>query len=298
MLAKKQETYFKGNEESAVSPTYGVKNVAFAHEAAGGETAIQFNSLSYPASWLAKGYGSLSGAYLVGLQLARFARNVVVTSSLNDVIQKSEYVVRNDRIEFDSYTLTAGEIIEVEVSDVLVGGGRLVDQRILKQDGVLLDGEDTITIGGFDIDVDNEQIMLFVDGQQLFKNTDNLNDNSGNYRYINVSQGRSNEIVLNETVLGDTAYRIVSVGAVIDDPNYSTFLEIAKLQGQVDVIIPTLASLAGVPEGDFQVAANNVDLKSFLIQFTKLVNNFNALLDKLDADAGVNDTDYRSSLEV
>jgi hypothetical protein len=38
---------------------------------------------------------------------------------------------------------------------------------------------------------------------------------------------------------------------------------IENVQGQIDQIVPTVAALAGVPEANFQISPNSVDLKQF-----------------------------------
>jgi hypothetical protein len=93
------------------------------------------------------------------------------------------------------------------------------------------------------------------------------NDNSGatgNYYYLDVDgSGKSSVIRFFEPAVGDEPIMIASTGGIVDSPNTSTFQQIETLAGQIDKMIPTLADVAGVPEGDFQSAPNNVDLKQF-----------------------------------
>jgi hypothetical protein len=267
MLGKDGNTFVKQVEESRNLIKTGTKAVAFAHQSPGGETEINFNSLATPAGWALSGLDNPSGAYLYSLALTRFRKNFTITSSLGYVLQKGSYTVYNDRIEFRDYTSQVNEIFEVEVSDTLVGGVRSVDTRIIDVQGEFeSDGTDIFL--GKEVLIDPEQVIVFLNGTQIFKNAENADDLSGNYRYLDPeSRGRSAIIRLNEIATAGTAYRVISIGGVLDDPQLSSYREIEKVQGQVDALIPTVAALAGVPETNFQAVPNQVDYNTFYKQF-------------------------------
>lgn len=269
MLGKEGNTFVKQVEETRNLIKTGTKSVAFAHQSPGGETEINFNSLATPSGWALSGLGNPSGSYLQSLALTRFRKNFTITSSLGYVLQKGSYTVFNDRIEFRDYTSQPNEIFEVEVSDTLVGGVRSVNTRIIDVQGEFeADGTDILI--GKEVLIDPEQVIVFLNGIQIFKNQNNAEDNSGNYFYLDPeNRGRSAIIRLNETATAGTAFRVISIGGVLDDPQLSSYVEIEQLQGQLDAIVPTVAALAGVPETDFQAVPNNVHVQAF---YRRMVN--------------------------
>jgi hypothetical protein len=297
---KNQLSYKKKNVAEQNQPNVGVKNITFAHQATAGEEAIVYNALTTPASWLQSGHTQPSSQTLLSSNLQLFRDNCKVTSSVRGVIQKNEYVVRNSGIFFKTITSNLNEIFEVEFSDILVHGNLITDIKAIRSEGNLLPSTTDYNIG-VTVNVLNEEVIVFRNGQQLFRNDANNNDNSGNYRYLDTdNDGYASVIRFNDPAgLNPEAILVVSAGGgYVDTPNLSTFQEINKLAAQIDAIVPTVAQLAGVPETDFQTAPNNVDMKAFGDLVLKMQKNFNLLLQKLDSDIGVNDTDYFSDLEV
>lgn len=258
-------SYKKQNVQKQNAPHTGVKNITFAHIfTSAGETIIPFDSLVTPTAWPQAGLINPNAQTLLSAQLQVFKGNITVTSSARGAIQKSEYVVRANAIEFLNITSLANEVFEVEVSDIMITGNLIVDMQTIRVQGELADTETDFNIG-YEFDVLNEEIIVFRDGIQMFR-ADN-NDSSGatgNYYYVDTDgDGRSSLIRFFEASVGVEAILVASTGGVVDPASVSTFQQIESLQGQLDAIVPTVAALAGVPETNFRAGPNNVDLKSF-----------------------------------
>jgi len=296
---KTQKTYSKEAVRSQIGQSAGFKNISFAHVfAVAGEDFIPFGSLVTPPEWLESGLVNPNGTFLLESNLAAFAQNFNVTSSERGAIQKSSYIVQPSGIVFKNFVSIAGEIFEVSVSDVIITQYTIVDSKSLRLE-VDLEPAETDVLLGFAVDVFREEVIVFRGGLQMFRADENdSSGTTGNYYYLNENDGLSNVIRFFEPAIEVEPILVVGAGPIADSPHASTFQEIQKLAGQIDVMIPTLATLAGVPESDFQVSPNNVDLKVFASLVVELKKSFNLLLAKLDADAGVNDTDYESTLEV
>lgn len=293
-------SYKKQNVQKQNAPHTGVKNIAFAHLFANaGETTIPFDALVTPPEWSTSGLVNPTSQSLLSAQLQVFKNNVTVTSSARGLIQKSEYIVHGNRIEFKNITSLVNEVFEVEVADILVTGNLIVDMQTIRVEGELQDTETDFNMG-YEFDVLNEEIIVFRDGIQMFRS--DANDSSGttgNYYYVDTDgDGRSSLLRFFEPSVGVEPVLIASTGGVVDNANVSTFQQIEHLAGQLDAIVPTVAALAGVPESNFRANPNNVDLTQFGNLLLNLQKSFNDLLVKLDNDTGVNDTDYESTLKV
>ena len=262
--SKGSKSYKKQNVEKQNAPHTGFKTLVFGHQFANAdETTIPFDSLIQPSDWPEAGLVNPSGASLIASQLQVFKKNITVTSSVRGLIQKSEYIVRANAIEFINIGSFVNEVFEVEVADIMVTGNLIVDMQTIRVQGQLNDSETDFNIG-YEFDVYNEEIIVFRDGIQMFRSDDNDDSGStGNYHYIDDGSGRSSVIRFFEPAAGVEAILVATTGGVVDSANVSTFQQIENLQGQLDAIIPTVAVLAGVPESNFRSGPNNVDLKMF-----------------------------------
>ena len=297
---KNSKSYKKKNTSDQNQPHTGVKNITFAHLFSNaGETFIPFDSLVTPPEWSTSGLVNPTSQSLLSAQLQVFKNNVTVTSSARGLIQKSEYIVHANRIEFKNITSLVNEVFEVEVADILVTGNLIVDTRGIRVEGVLAAGTADFNVG-YQVDVFDEEVIVFRDGQQMFRDINNAGDDSGNYYYLDTDgDGKSSVIRFNIPAgVADDAILVVSTGHIVDSPNVSTFQQIEYLAGQLDAIVPTVAALAGVPESNFRAGPNSVDLTQFGNLLLNLQKSFNDLLIKLDNDPGVSDTNYESTLKV
>jgi hypothetical protein len=276
---KNSLSYKKKNVQESNTPYTGFKNITFAHEfAAAGESFIPFSSLVTPARWTESGLTNPDPSSLLNAQLQAFRPNVTVTSSAKGLIQKEEYIVYSNRIEFKDFVSEVNEVFEVEVSDIMISGNLIVDMQTIRVEGDLADTETDFNMG-YEFDVLNEEIIVFRDGLQMFRSDNNESSGTtGNYYYLDTGSGKASVIRFFEASVGSESILVASTGGRVDNPNVSTFQEIEKLQGQIDAMVPTVASLAGVPETDFQSSPNRVDLKIFgdlLVQLKEEVNAIN-----------------------
>jgi len=258
-------SYKKQNVQKQNAPHTGVKNITFAHLFSNaGETTIPFDALVTPPEWSTSGLVNPTSQSLLSAQLQVFKNNVTVTSSARGLIQKSEYIVHGNRIEFKNITSLVNEYFEVEVADILITGNLIVDMQTIRVEGELQDTETDFNMG-YEFDVLNEEIIVFRDGIQMFRSDNNdSSGTTGNYYYVDTDgDGRSSLLRFFEPSVGVEPVLIASTGGVVDNANVSTFQQIEHLAGQLDAIVPTVAALAGVPESNFRANPNNVDLKIF-----------------------------------
>jgi hypothetical protein len=262
---KNSLSYKKKNTENQNQPHTGFKNLVFGHQfASAGETIIPFDGLVTPTDWPAAGLVNPIPATLLAAQLQVFKDNVTVTSSARGIIQKSEYLVKSNRIEFLNIESLANEVFEVEVSDLMITGNLIVDMQTIRIEGELQDTETDFNLG-YEFDVLNEEVIVFRDGIQMFRSDNNDSSGAtGNYYYVDDDgDSRSTVIRFFEAAVGVEPILVATTGGVVDPANVSTFQQIEHLAGQLDAIVPTVAALAGVPESNFRAGPNNVDLKQF-----------------------------------
>ena len=146
-------SYKKQNVQKQNAPHTGVKNITFAHLFSNaGETFIPFDALVTPPEWSTSGLVNPTSQSLLSAQLQVFKNNVTVTSSARGLIQKSEYIVHGNRIEFKNITSLANEYFEVEVADILVTGNLIVDMQTIRVEGELQDTETDFNMG-YEFDV-------------------------------------------------------------------------------------------------------------------------------------------------
>ena len=262
---KNNLSYKKQNVQKQNAPSTGVKNITFAHIFNNvDEISIPFEALVTPPEWSTSGLVNPTSQSLLAAQLQVFKNNVTVTSSARGLIQKSEYIVFNNRIEFKNIASLANEVFEVEVADILKTGNLIVDMQTIRVEGELQDTETDFNIG-YSFDVFDEEIVVFRDGLQMFRSDNNDSSGAtGNYYYVDTDgDGKSSLIRFFDPSVGVEPVLVATTGGVVDSPNASTFQQIEHLAGQLDAVVPTVAALAGVPEDNFRAGPNNVDLKTF-----------------------------------
>ena len=178
-------------------------------------------------------------------------------------IQKTQYKVFNDHIEFLTFTAYDNEEFIVEVSDTTKTGNLLVDGSNVSTAGTLAQATTDFNIGT-SVPLEGA-VTVFRDGIQMFQNTDNSSGSlDGNYYIIPVTGDEGSIIRFNTAAgTGGAAVLVSSNGALVERPNLSMLQDIESVAGQIDAIVPTVAALAGVPETDFQANPNNVDLRNF-----------------------------------
>lgn len=285
-----------GNERF---PAQAVRGITFAHESPGGETEIPFNALILPSDWASSGLSNPSAISLLEKNLAKDRARVSITSSLGYPIQKSAFKVTNTAIIFKDYITSADEILEISVDGQISGAQVVADLRSYKIEGEIADGLDEFDFG-VSSKIRPEDFMFLVhrSGEQMFQ-ADNNDDSgaTGDFYILDPdNDGMGTTLKFFDPAVGDEGVSVTSIGGVIDSPSVSTFQEIDYLAGQLDIVIPTVAALAGVPESNFRGAPARPNIAAFSNRITAIERALNLLLEKLDADTGVNDTDYKSTL--
>jgi hypothetical protein len=104
--------------------------------------------------------------------------------------------------------------------------------------------------------------MVYVDRGLQYRKVGNVTGGDGDYIEVPVPGGLGS-LIRFDAALVDRFVTVVSNGVVAERPDGSMTAMIENVQGQIDQIVPTVAALAGVPETNFQISPNSVDLKQF-----------------------------------
>lgn len=247
-------------------PTVGVKNLVFAHESTIGDSTIPFMSLNEPIAWSAAGRSNPSSGDILSASLFTFKNNIKLMSSARGLILPTEYRVSNTRISFLTFTALAGEIFVVEVSDVVTNGNLVVDSRNLGFSTSLVASQTDILVGEtWQVAKEPQAVLVYKNGLLLRRNTNNSSTNlDGAYYEVPViGTNVSNTIRLNTPAVGGEEIQIITAMGFAEKPSLSILQSLESLAGQLDVMIPDLASLTGDPESKYQNAPNNIDLRTF-----------------------------------
>ena len=273
IIGKKNSTLKKESVKESKLLETGVRNLKFWHEASEGDKSIPFGSLVTPESILAGGLSNPTSTAILAANLGFFKENVEVRSSLNgDLMIGLTYVVSNSQIKFvNGYEAVEGEVFEVKAENNVVIGNTIVDARPLTATGILAIGNTDFNVGeSFKTNANpNTQlgdVLVFMDGILQFRNVANATAAplaDGNYQEIHAANGSGVIIRFNDSFAVDRNIIVTSRNLIAERPNLSMLQAIEGFGGQLDKVIETTASLAGVPETDFQAAPNQVDLKAF-----------------------------------
>lgn len=289
------------------SVAIGFKKTILAHKATGGETGLNLSSLTVPTEMSSLGFTNPSTSDILTAKLFFYRKNFTLWSSSRGILaQDLSYTINaNDTINFQGFTADADEIFIGTLDHNPKTTLNVVDAAPVVVTGTLAAGETDFVVGTpFEVNkYSNAQVgavTYFIDGVQQFRNTNNqASPADGNYYEVDPGGGASVLLrVNNADPSNDRSVLILSTGLLAEKPTASMMADIEKVQGQIDAMIPDLAQAAGNPETDYQAAPNNVDLKQFGDLVLDIKTKFNLLLQKLDADAGVSDTDYESTLGI
>lgn len=249
------------------------RRVVFAHKATAGETGINLLNLTTPTEMTSVGFSQPSFSELQAIHLKFNRKNLEIVSSSRGQLQ--DYVSYNvntsNQIEFNGFTADADEIFVCTVTHQPATGVNVVDAAPLVSTGTLPATEDEYYVGqSFEVNKYSTSqigaVLVYVEGALQLRNSGNATASpsaDGNYQEIDSGDGSGSIIKFNTTVAADQTVMVVSNGLLVNNPDDSRDQTIESLAGQVDAMIPTLASVAGVPESDFQAAPNQVDLKAF-----------------------------------
>lgn len=245
------------------------RRLVFAHKAAAGETGLDLTTLTQPSEMAALGFTNPSTADILSAKIFLYKKNVTVISSLRGVLMQdlSYTIPSSTSIDFQGFTSALDEIFTVTVETGVRDGLTLVDASPVVATGELAVGVTDFNTGtAFEVNKYSAQqigaVLVFRNGQLQFRNPSN-GTSGGNYQEVNNGSGLGTIIRFNNAPVTQSDNIVVWGSLLAERPDGSMMASIESIAGQVDAMIPTLASLAGVAESTFQAAPNNQDLKAF-----------------------------------
>jgi hypothetical protein len=282
VIARQSISLRKKSVSESKLPTLGVKTLSFAHQASDGDTNIPFSSLNEPTAWLAAGRSNPTATELMSANLFTFRNNVTLSSSVRGLILPTEYRVSNNQILFTTFTALANEIFIVNVSDYVVTGTTISDVRPISFATTLAEGETDVLVGeSWPVGISPQAVIVFRNGKVMIRNSGNSSLTlDGNY-YEVATPGTNVSNLIRFNVAGDIGGEsifVMSAVGLIEKPAVSILQSVETLAGQIDAMIPDLAMLASEPETKYQVAANNIDLRTFSGTVFNLKKSFGAII--------------------
>ncbi len=260
------------------------QRLIFAHKATAGETGIDLTALVQPSEMAALGFVNPNISDLLAAKLLFHKKNLTVVSSVQGIlIQDLQYTVpTNQRIAFQGFTSSLDEIFTCILESSVKDGLNVVDSTRIISTGLLPASVVQYNVGtpfqvGKYITQQVGAVMVFLDGVQQFRNTNNSSVTlDGNYYEIAAGSGLGSIIQFNAVdAINDRSVLVIGENAA-ERPTGSMMAVIESIAGQMDQVIPTVAALAGVPETNFQAAPNNVDLKNFGDKVNDIETDLNA----------------------
>jgi hypothetical protein len=279
------------------NPAMSVRKLVFAHKAAAGESGINLSALTTPVEYSSKGFVQPSYEELQRANLLFHRKNLrLISTARGQLVDYDSYEVSSNlQINFtDSFgTSQADEIFIGFIEPVVTTGNLVADVEFILQTGTITAGEADVNVGkSFVTNLNpNHQmgaVMFIIDGAVKRRNVGNATaapSAPGDYEEVDNGGGNCTLLRLNNTSGSDQDYIVVSTATTVVRPDGSVLDEIEKQQGTIDKLVETTASLAGVPEGNFQVTPTQPQLKQF---GDRLVGTEQATLeDPTDASQGL-----------
>jgi hypothetical protein len=274
-IGKNSTGYTKVDYPESETLALGFKKIKFAHQANAGDTGISFASLTTPAIMLGNGFVQPNFSALLGANLGVYQNNLALTSSARGPLELDfDFTIGSPtQINFVEFTALQNEVFVGTIDPVSLIGNLVVDGTAQPSTGPLLPGQTTFNVGlPFEINLyPNFQVgsvMVYRNGRLQVRNAGNSPTGVGNYYEQPVAGGFGSLVIFNipGVLLADGSNEqivVVPNGFLVERPQNSILATIQNLQGQVDSLVPTVASLAGVPTTSFQIAPNNPDLNQF-----------------------------------
>ena len=283
ITARATKSIRKKSIPNQIGSYLGSKNIVFAHQATAGQTLINLGSLTTPSSLAAKGFVQAGILDIQAANLLAYRKNLRLQSSLRSILfdYDSYLVTGNTSIQL-LFPAEEGEIFIGVISSVTSASVQTIDAKAICATGTLAAGATDFVVGqSFALNKYPTQqvgdVKVYIDGILQARNVGNATASAtadGNYEELNGGSGLSNTIRFNvANPARSRSIVVVSNGMVVERPDGSLRAEIESLAGQVDQMIPTLATLAGVSETVFQSAPNDVDLMTFGSRVVALENN-------------------------
>ena len=278
-------SYRKSKQNSARDLAV-VRDLKMAHKATLGDTSIDLANLSVPAE-LSPFTNPSSGDILDANLRANKASIIVLSSVRGMLVENLSYkVVTNALITLEGFTAADGEIFTIQLRGTSTNA-TAIDGKTIRSTGTLSAGSIDIATGtAFNTNSNPNQqmgdVVVVIDGDQQLRNVGNATaagGADGNYEEVNNGNGSTSIIRMNTAEAYDRSFIVYSAGPIVSHADAGQQQEIDALGGQLDVIIPTLAALAGVPETDFQSNPNDVDLRAFGDKVLAACENITKILD-------------------
>jgi hypothetical protein len=269
IIAKGTKSLRKQDVAEQKTIALGFKKLVFAHQANAGETGINITSLVAPPDMTAKGFLNPPTSSLTQVNIYQNRNNLKIVSSLSGIlIPYLSYTVNSSTyIAFNGFTAAQDEVFTCYLDEVPTTSLSVVDGTPIIASGTLLAGQTDFNIGvPIEINKYSTQqigaVMVYVDRGLQYRKVGNVTGGDGDYIEVPVPGGLGS-LIRFDAALVDRFVTVVSNGVVAERPDGSMTALIENVQGQIDQIVPTVAALAGVPETNFQISPNSVDLKQF-----------------------------------
>lgn len=270
------------------------------HKATAGETGINILSLNFPSEITA--FTNPSASKLAKAQLRKFSKNLTIISSLRgELMNGLSYTPSSaSQINFTGFTADEGEIFEITLDHEVSNSVNFVDGRNIVATGDLPIGETDFNVGqAFEVNkYQNTQIgavLVYREGVLQRRNPNNTTS-GGDYQEVDAGGGTGVIIRFNVAPVGSAEkIDVVSNGVVAERPTVSQQQDLEKLQAQIDIMIPDLATLAAEPESKYQVGPNQIDLKAFgdlVFQLSREVSQIGDVVHSMLTEAQFNAQRY------
>lgn len=269
LLGKGASSFKKKDVMEQKGIALGFKKIRFAHKATAGDTGINLTSMTTPTEMSTYGFVNPNATELARAQINLFRNNLKLVSSTKGLLidQLSYTVASSTQINFIDFTADDGEIFTGWLDEAPTTSLSVVDGQNIVSSGILTAGSTDFNIGmPIPINQNSSQqigaVMVFVDRALAYRKVGNVTGGDGDYIEVPVAGGLGSLIRFNASGV-DRFVTVVSNGVVAERPDGSMTAMIERVQSQVDLLVPTVAALAGVPTTNFQSAPNSVDLKQF-----------------------------------
>lgn len=246
----------------------GYQNLAFAHQATAGQTGIDLTSLVAPA-----GFNNPSPSAMLNANVGFYQNNLILVSSVKGMLIPNLSFTTSgaQRISFVGFTAEQDEIFYGAIQANPRTGLMAVDARSIGVTGSLAVGATDFNVGSLFKVNDNStqqigQVLVFRNSIQQFRCVGNNILNEGDYVELDLGNGYGQVIrfKLATAAPDDDDIMVVSNGLIAEKPDASQLAEVERVAGQIERLIPYVASAAGVDETDLrQYSPTNLDLKAF-----------------------------------
>lgn len=247
----------------------GAKRIVFATLATLGDTGINLNSLTTPSSAMPQ-FVQATTTDLNAAQLLYNKNNFTLISSIGRtlVAYKDYLIASNTQINFVGFTASAGEIF-MGIIEAPKSGLSVVDAQPIVLTGILAAGVTSFVTGAYPLNMFPTQqvgaVMVFLNGQQQFRNTGNSSTVlDGNY----YETGSTIEFNAVSTVARSVL--VSSTGLLVNNPDNSQVAVINTMSGILDVVSADLAQVTGNSVSRYQGSPNYPDLTAFGSRVTSL----------------------------